>query len=87
MLPEREVTRMPSFDKDDRLPTVRDGLTHKERTILHCLHEAQRELGDRKVPTIMLYGRVVEHVDIGQDEFQYLLNRLIGPERGSHLRD
>tara|TARA_R100001163_G_C5056290_1_gene192707 strand:- start:379 stop:624 length:246 start_codon:yes stop_codon:yes gene_type:complete len=60
------------------LPDVRDGLNRKERTILYCLHETQRELNDRNVPTIMLYGRVVEHIDISEDEFQTILSRLTG---------
>jgi len=62
----------------DRIADVRDGLTRIERVVLWCLHEAQRELGDRNVPTAMLYGRVVEHVDIGVDELQRVLVRLIG---------
>lgn len=66
--------------ENDKLPDVRDGLNRKERIILHCLHEAQKELGGRSVPTIMLYGRVLEHVDIGEQEFQALLMRLVGAE-------
>ena len=50
----------------DMLPDARDGLNKKERIILYCLHEAQKEFGDRNVPTITLYGRVVEHIDIDQ---------------------
>ena len=30
------------------------------------------------VPTALLYGRVVEHVNISVDEFQAVLQRLIG---------
>ena len=62
----------------DNLPNVFDGLNTKERAVLYCLHEAQKELGGRNVPTIMLYGRVLEVVDIGKDEFQSMLSRFAG---------
>ena len=67
----------------DDIPDVRDGLTHKERIILYCLQQAQQELAGRqgpatRVPTIMLYGRVVELVDISQQEFQAILSRFVG---------
>ena len=62
----------------DDLSDVRDGLTKKERAILYCLQQAQKELGGRNVPTIMLYGRVLELVDIGQEEFQTILARFVG---------
>jgi hypothetical protein len=60
----------------DRIPDVRDGLTHIERVVLHVLRETQRELGGRNVPTAMLYGRVLEHVDLSQEELQVCLKRL-----------
>ena len=60
------------------IPDVRDGLNKKERAILYCLQQAQQELGGRNVPTIMLYGRVVELVDISQEEFQTILSRFVG---------
>ena len=63
---------------DDRLPDVRDGLTRLERIILHVLSETERERGGANVPTAMLYGRVVEHVDVSVAEFQAALQRLIG---------
>jgi len=62
----------------DDLPDVRDGLTRKERIILHCIHKAQKELGGRNVPTAMLYGRVLEYVDISVDELQSILQKLTG---------
>ena len=62
------------------LPDVRDGLTYKERIVLYCIHETQKERGDRNVPTLMLYGRVVEYVDMSQDELQRILQRLIGTD-------
>jgi hypothetical protein len=62
----------------DRTPDVRDGLTRIERVILWQLSELQKERHGRDVPTAMLYGRVVEHVDISVDELQRTLQRLIG---------
>ena len=62
----------------DNIPDVRDGLTRKERAVLYCLHEAQKERGDHNVPTIMLYGRVLEYVDISEDEMQSILQRFTG---------
>ena len=62
----------------DRIPDARDGLTRIERVVLWQLHEAQRERKGRNVPTAMLYGRVVEHVNISVDELQRVLQRLTG---------
>ena len=60
------------------LPDVRDGLTRTERVVLWTLQEVQKERGGRSVPTAMLYGRVVERVDISVDELQSILQRLTG---------
>lgn len=65
-------------DGYDDLPDVRDGLNRKERAILYCLQQTQQELGGRNVPTIMLYGRVLELVDISREEFQSILSRFVG---------
>lgn len=54
----------------DDLPDVRDGLTRKERIILYCLDQLQNERSGRFVPTTMLYGRVIEYIDMSMDEFQ-----------------
>jgi hypothetical protein len=62
----------------DRIADVRDGLTRIERVVLHELHRAKTEYGERMVPTALLYGRVVEHVNISVDELQTVLQRLIG---------
>ncbi len=70
------------MDDDDRLPDVRDGLTRLERVILFVLAETQRERGGRDVPTAMLYGRVVERIDVSQAEFMAVLQRLIGTRTG-----
>lgn len=68
-------------DPLDSLPDVRDGLTRAERLILHTLHRLQQERGGRSVPTGMLYGHVVEHINLSPAEFQEILGRLVG--RGS----
>lgn len=68
-------------DPRDFLPDVRDGLTRAERIILHTLHQLQQERGGRSVPTAMLYGHVVEHINLSPAEFQEILGRLVG--RGS----
>lgn len=58
------------------LPDARDGLTRLRRIILWQLREAQQALGRESVPTALLYGRVVEHIDVSVDEFQRELQRL-----------
>jgi hypothetical protein len=60
----------------DKIPDVRDGLTREERVVLHVLHQAQQERGDRFVPTAMLWGRVCEHFYISPEELSLLLARL-----------
>ena len=60
----------------DAIPDVRDGLTRKERIVLYCLDQVQKECGGRNVPTVMLYGRVVEHVAMTEQELQGILQRL-----------
>ncbi|MEX2130782.1 MAG: hypothetical protein WD772_04800 [Pseudohongiellaceae bacterium] len=77
---------MSSIDPHDLIPDARDGLTRKERVILYCLKQAQEEMQGRNVSTIMLYGRVLEHVDISQEELQVLLNRLVGMTRSDKDR-
>jgi len=62
----------------DDIPDVRDGLTRKERVVLWVLMKTEEELGGRNVSTAMLYGRVVEHVDMSVDELQAILGRLTG---------
>ena len=60
----------------DDLPDARDGLTRLERIILWQLQLTERERNGTSVPTAMLYGRVVEHIDVSVDEFQAALQRL-----------
>jgi hypothetical protein len=72
------MLRGMSNGRYDRIADVRDGLTRIERVVLYELHKAKAEYGERMVPTALLYGRVVEHVNISVDEFQAVLQRLIG---------
>ncbi|MBX3247004.1 MAG: hypothetical protein KF901_07475 [Myxococcales bacterium] len=53
-------------------------MTRAERVVLWQLHELQKERGDRNVPTAMLYGRVVEHVDMSVDQLTRILQRMMG---------
>ena len=64
-----------SSDVCDVIPDVRDGLTRRERIVLYVLHQTQAERGGRNVPTVMLYGRVCEHIDITPDELSDMLAR------------
>ena len=69
----------------NRLPDVRDGLTREQRVILYTLYEAQKEWGHRRVPTLTLYGRVVETIPMSKARFLELLAHLVGrghPEGG-----
>ena len=63
---------------DDDLPDVRDGLTRAERIVLLTLAELQAERHDANVPTPLLYGRVVEKIDLSVGELQRILRRLGG---------
>ena len=60
----------------DNFPDVRDGLTRKERIVLYCLDQLQKERGGRNAPTTMLYGRVLEYVNMSENELQLILQRL-----------
>jgi hypothetical protein len=65
---------LPPWHED--LPDVRDGLTRRERIVLHVLHETQSERGDRNVPTAMLWGRVCEYFYISPEALSAMLVRL-----------
>ncbi len=58
------------------IPDVRDGLTGIDRTVLYVLRQAELERDGRSVPTAMLYGRVLEYVNISEHELQEALERL-----------
>ena len=78
VLVNKDESLMSTCDPRDYLPAVKDGLTHRERIILQCLYDLQQERGGRNVPTGMLYGIVVEHIDMSVEEMQSILVRLIG---------
>lgn len=60
----------------DSIPDARDGLTRKERIILYVLDRTQRELDGRPVPSAMLYGRVLELIDMSEAELDSWLESL-----------
>lgn len=66
----------------DTIPDARDGLTRTERIILYVLRETQQELDGRPVPSVMLYGRVCEYLDISEGEFRGWLEKLIPDGEG-----
>jgi hypothetical protein len=79
-LPHKGKLLMYHRNPHDHLPDIRDGLTHRERIVLQCLYDLQKERGGRNVPTGMLYGTVVEYVDMSVEEMQSILVRLVGHE-------
>jgi hypothetical protein len=60
----------------DDIPDARDGLTRKERVVLWVLRRAEADRKGRGVRAAMLYGRVVEHVDMSIQEFMSIVERL-----------
>ncbi len=69
-------SRSDLVDLRDLVPDVRDGLTRRERIVLHVLHETQQERGGRNVTTAMLWGRVCEHFYISPEALSAMLARL-----------
>ena len=67
---------LPGVNGDDDVPDARDGLTRKERIVLWVLATLQTEEGGRNIPLPMLYGRVLEHVDMSVAELQEIVARL-----------
>ena len=66
---------------EDGIPDIRDGLSRAQRIVLHELDRARRETGRETIPTVMLYGRVVERLDLSEEAFQRVLHSLgIGPQ-------
>jgi len=63
-------------DPREHVPDVRDGLTRLQRIVLWELERARRETGREWIPTVMLYGRVVEHLPITEAELQQVLRSL-----------
>jgi hypothetical protein len=62
----------------DEIPDARDGLTRKERLVLWVLQRAEKDRKGRGVRMAMLYGRVVEHVDMSIEEFMRIVDKLSG---------
>ncbi len=60
------------------LPDARDGLTRLQRIILWQLHEAEKEHPGHNVKATLLYGRVVEYIDVSVEEFQRELAQMVG---------
>ncbi len=60
------------------IPDARDGLTRLQRIILWQLREAEKERPGHAVSTALLYGRVVEHIDVSIQEFQRVLAQMVG---------
>ena len=59
------------------LPDVRDGLTHRERIVPWCLHELQRNTVTGR---FLLYGSLVEHVNMTVEDMKSILVRFVGDE-------
>ena len=79
------MTGVKRDSRFDAIPDVRDGLTRLERIVLYVLHETQRERGGRNVPSAMLYGRVLEYIDLSEEQLQSALARLAASEKGTDL--
>jgi hypothetical protein len=61
---------------EDDLPDARDGLNRKERIVLMTLSALEAERNGRSVPLAMLYGRVLEQIDMSIAELQQIVARL-----------
>ena len=68
-----EAPYLGTHNPHNDLPDVLDGLTSRERIVLQCLYDLQQERGGRHVPMGMLYGSVVEYVDMSIEEIQSML--------------
>lgn len=60
----------------DEILDVRDGLIREKQVVLYVLNEAQKERGDRNVPTAMLWGRVCEHFYISPEDLSVMPARM-----------
>jgi hypothetical protein len=69
----------------DNIPDVRDGLTRLERTILYVLYELRKEYGDRHISTFLVWGRVVEYLDVSKAEFTAALQT--AQEKAQKMRE
>lgn len=64
------------MNRHHNIPDVRDGLTELERVVLFELYDLRKEYGERFIPTILLWGRVVEKLDCSQSDVQRVLTSL-----------
>jgi len=69
----KDRTPFTPYSSHITIPDVRDGLTQLERTILFVLYELRKEYGERHIPTVLVWGRVVELIDCSQDQFTLAL--------------
>ena len=53
---------------------------NRGRIVLWCLHELQKKQGDGQIPAAMLYGSVVEHVNMTVEDMKSILVRFVGDE-------
>jgi hypothetical protein len=58
------------------IPDARDGLSRKERVVQWVLGRAEAERKGRGVRAAMIYGRVLEHVDMSIEELMHIIERL-----------
>ena len=77
------VTMYDFQELSELLPDARDDLTRKERVVLFCLLQTQQEFKDHNVPTTTLCGRVLEHIDMSEAQFQRILAKMKGPNQNS----
>lgn len=70
--PRAKATAM----REDEIPDGRDGLTRRERLVLVTLGRLQKERDGRNVPLPMLYGAVLEQLDMSVPELQAIVERL-----------
>ncbi len=73
MAKRREKPPFALYPPNLTIPDVRDGLTQLERTILFVLYRLRDEYGDRHIPTALVFGRVVELLDVSTEQFTLAL--------------
>ena len=67
-----------SEDQFENFGDVRDGLRRKQRIVVYCIDQLEKEWGDRNAPTAMLQGRVLDYVDMSEQELQQILQGMTG---------
>lgn len=70
------------YDPNDYIPDVRDGLTRIERGVIKYIYDLQRVNEGRKVPTILLWGELIDRgYDLSQDDLNRILAKLGGMDK------